>query len=442
VATLPSPGAAGVPAPTGEPGTTDTPAPGYLRLLVVLLASAAFFDGFDDQVISLLLPNVQRSFHASVTTLGLIHIPVAAGQFVAFFIVYLSDRVGRRPLLLWTVFGYTLFTVLTAASPTIWAYAWFQFGAATFTGAEYGVAVTMVIEEFPTSRRGRALGGLMAMGPLGAILVGLLATAHLQSTPLSWRAFYLVGVVPLLVVAWGRRRLRETARFEAERARRARSAGPVRRPGRQQLKELLAAWTSESRGRLVAVGVVSLCQTLPVSAGTAWWAFYAERQLGYSSTRVALYFLVAAGVGAIGYYTCGRLMEWVGRRPAAGLYVVATIGFGVSLFQVPGHWASFVLLVGAVFFGLGIGPVLSAFATELFPTGIRAQSSAWIRNFFASTGTLVGPALVGVLGASGGLIGSVGDAASMLGVVLIPSLFIIWRYLPESRGRLLEELSG
>jgi len=440
VASLPSPGAAGVPGPPGEPATTDASA-AYLRLLVVLLASAAFFDGFDDQVISLLLPDVQRSFHASVTTLGLIHIPIGAGQFVAFFIVYLSDRVGRRPLLLWTIFGYTLFTVLTAASPTIWAYAWFQFGAATFTGAEYGVAVTMVIEEFPTLQRGRALGGLMAMGPLGAILVGLLAATHLQSSPLSWRAFYLVGVIPLLVVAWGRRRLRETARFEAERARRAHSPG-ARRSGRQQLLELLAAWRAESRGRLVAVGLVSLCQTLPVSAGTAWWAFYAERQLGYSSTRVALYFLVAAGVGAVGYYACGWLMERVGRRPTSGLYVLATIGFGVSLFQVQGHWLSFVLLVGAVFFGLGIGPVLSAFATELFPTSIRAQSSAWIRNFFASTGMLGGPALVGVLGASGGLIGNVGDAASVLGALLVPSLFIIWRYLPESRGRQLEELSG
>ncbi|MGH9075097.1 MAG: MFS transporter, partial [Acidimicrobiales bacterium] len=194
----------------------------YVRLMLLLLASAAFFDGYDNQVISLLLTNVQHTFHASVTTLGLIHVPIAAGQFVAFFFIFASDRIGRRPMLLWTVLGYTLFTVLTAFSPTIWAYAGFQLGAQTFTGAEYGVAVIMVVEELPTARRGRGLGTLLAMGPLGAILVGLLSAVHLQDSPLSWRAFYLVGVLPLLAVAVGRRRLRETGRFTAERARLAR----------------------------------------------------------------------------------------------------------------------------------------------------------------------------------------------------------------------------
>ena len=49
------------------------------------------------------------------------------------------------------------------------------------------------------------------------------------------------------------------------------------------------------------------------------------------------------------------------------------------------------LPVLAVFFGLGIGPVLSAFATELFPTRIRAQPSSWVRNWFAVVGSALGP---------------------------------------------------
>lgn len=417
--------------PTPAPLESPQPSPSYLRLLLVLLASAAFFDGYDNQTISLLLPDVQRTFHASVTTLGLIHIPIAAGQFVAFFLIYAADRIGRRPLIIWTVFGYVVFTVLTAASPSIWVFAGFRFGATSFTAAEYGVAITMVVEEFPTDRRGRALGTLLAMGPLGAILVGLLSAAHLQSSPLSWRAFYLVGVIPLLIVALGRRRLRETSRFAA--------GGAGRRRG--YLAELLGAWGPAHRSRIIAVGIVSLCQTLPVSAGTAWWAYYAERERGYSTTLVSLYFLAAAAIGVLGYLSCGRLAERIGRRPTAILYMVATIAFGVALFQVEGKLISFVLLVGAVFFGLGIGPVLSAMATELFPTSVRAQAASWIRNFFASTGMLAGPALVGVLGAATGPIGSIGDAASVLAVVILPALWVVWRFLPESRGRKLEELA-
>ncbi|HZD65411.1 MAG TPA: MFS transporter, partial [Acidimicrobiales bacterium] len=408
----------------GEPQGEGAARAGYLRLLLVLLSSAAFFDGYDNQVVALLLPNVQRTFQVGVTTLALVQIPVHAGQFVAFFAVYLADRLGRRPLLLWTITGYTLFTVLTAASPSIWAFAAFQFGAQVFTGAEFGVAVTLVVEEFPTEGRGRALGTLLAMGPVGAVLVGLLAAVGLQDSPLSWRAFYLVGVVPLLVVAVGRRRMRESPRFSAEVAkRRAAGGGPGGGPKlRTYVADLLGAWAPRYRGRLAAVGIISLCQSLPTAGGTVWWAFYARRELGYPSSLVAVYFLVAAAIGFLGYLACGRAMEHLGRRPTATVYMVATLCFGVTLFQVSGRLVSLVCLAGAVFFGLGIGPVLSAFATELFPTAIRAQAGSWTRNVFASTGMLLGPFLVGFLGAPGGLVGTIGDAASILGVAILPAL--------------------
>lgn len=409
---------------TGQPG------PAYLRLLLVLLASAAFFDGYDNEVSSLLLTNVQHSFHASITTLGLIHIPIAAGQFVAFFAVFASDRIGRRPLLCWTILGYTTFTVATAFSPSIWAYAGFQFGAQTFTAAEFGVAVALVVEEFPTERRGRGLGTLLAMGPLGAVAVGLLSAAHLQDTAYSWRPFYLVGVLPLLAVAVARRGLRESWRFTAVAQRRLR------------LVDLLAAWRPTHRRLLIAVGVLSFCQALPVAVGSAWWPYYAEHDRHFSVTLVSLMFIAAAAVGVGGYYSCGRLMERIGRRPTAAIYVSATIVFGVALFQVQGKAISFVALVGAVFFGLGIGPVLSAFATELFPTEIRAQAASWARNVFASAGMLIGPTLVGVLGARNGLIGSIGNTATLLVAVAIPGLLIIWKALPEARGLDLADLAA
>ncbi len=419
------------PAPQASGGQAG---PGYLRLLLVLLASAAFFDGYDNEASSLLLTNVQHSFHASVATLGLIRVPIAAGQFVAFFAVFASDRIGRRPLLVWSILGYTTFTVATAFSPDIWAFAGFQLGAQTFTAAEFAVAVALVTEEFPTERRGRALGTMLAMGPLGAIAVGLLSAAGLADIGYSWRPFYLVGALPLLAVALARRRLRESWRFSASQAARA--------GVRLRLADLLAAWQPGRRTLLAAVGAISLCQALPVAAATYWWPFYAERDQHLSVNLTALYFVAAAAVGVGGYYGCGRLMERIGRRATAAIYVSATIAFGVALFQVHGRALSFAILVGAVFFGLGIGPVLAAFATELFPTEIRAQATSWARNVFASAGMVVGPALVGVLGARGGLVGSIGDSVTILMVVAVPSLWIIWKVIPEATGRDLADLAG
>src|SRR5437879_10525126 len=168
-----------------EPERTDT----YLRRLLVLLVSATFFEGYDVSILALLLPNIQSTFHVSEAVLGLTRIPIELGLFVAFFVARLSDRLGRRPMLLWSVVGYTVFTALTALSWDIWSFAFFQFASRIFLGAAYAVGVTMIVEEFPAARRGRALGTLLTFAALGPIVVGVLLGAGLQDGPLAWRAF-------------------------------------------------------------------------------------------------------------------------------------------------------------------------------------------------------------------------------------------------------------
>src|SRR4051812_24269088 len=200
----------------------------YLRLLLWLLVSAAFFEGYDASILGLLLPNIQSTFHVSEAVLGITRIPIELGLFVAFFVARLSDRVGRRPMLLWSVIGYTVFTALTALSWDIWSFAFFQFASRVFLGAEYAVGVTMIVEESPAARRGRALGTLLTFAALGTIAVGILLGAGLQNGPLDWRAVYLVGLPPLLVLSFYRRRIKETPPFLAGEGRRAASASPPR----------------------------------------------------------------------------------------------------------------------------------------------------------------------------------------------------------------------
>ena len=336
----------------------------YLRLLLILLVSATFFEGYDSSILALLLPNIQATFHVSEALLGLTRIPIELGVFVAFFVARLSDRVGRRPLLLWSVVGYTVFAGLTALSWNIWAFTFFQFGSRVFLGAEFAVAITMVVEEFPVARRARALGTLLTFEGLGTIMVAILLGLGLQESRLDWRGFFLIGIVPLIVLIFLRRRMQETERFVKQRERRRRDEKTDRMP-------FLAAWAPPYRRNLVLVGMVYLMRSIPFFGATAWWAYYAERERGFTTTEVAVYILVAYGIGCLGYYICGRLMERIGRRPTAIIYFVGAVIFSVILFQTSDRVVSFFALMLAVGFGLGVQPVLSAFGTELFPTEIR-----------------------------------------------------------------------
>jgi len=408
----------------------------YLRLLLILLVSATFFEGYDSSILALLLPNIQATFHVSEALLGLTRIPIELGLFVAFFVARLSDRVGRRPLLLWSVVGYTVFAGLTALSWNIWAFTFFQFGSRVFLGAEFAVAITMVVEEFPVARRARALGTLLTFEGLGTIMVAILLGLGLQESRLDWRGFFLIGIVPLIVLTFLRRRMQETERFVDQRERRRRDEQTDRMP-------FLAAWAPPYRRNLVLVGMVYLMRSIPFFGATAWWAYYAERERGFTTTEVAVYILVAYGIGCLGYYVCGRLMERIGRRPTAIIYFVGAVIFSVILFQTSDRVVSFFALMLAVGFGLGVQPVLSAFGTELFPTEIRGQAAAWVRNWFEIAGYVFGPALVGILGDHAtGAIGNIGDTVSLLMIMQLPGIFLIWRHMPESKGRELDEITA
>ncbi len=480
---------------------------GYLRLLMLLLLPAALFNSFDAELRALLLPEIQSTFHVSVATLGLMNIPIQAGQFASYFVIRFADKVGRRRILLWSIVGYTLFTGATAASFNIYSYASLQFGAQLFIGTEFGAAVLMVVEEFPEEKRGRALARLLLFGPLGGIFAGLLGASGLQHTDLGWRSFYLVGIVPLLVVSVGRHWMRESRVFLASRQKEqasrqderyssqqlatslekqgavaplsepnmdepnmdepsmailhlsAKSHDPIpekphdlpkdqaipgysKKSGKQELTSVLSAWSKvmfeawhgQTKKYIILVGLISFLQTLPATAAIGWWAFYAERERHFPSTEASTFFAIAAAVSMAGYYLCGRSMERFGRKPTAILFVAGSVVSGVAVFQLHGSIFILIALVLAAGFGLGIGPVLSAFATELFPTEVRAQASAWIRNGFANTGSLLGPAIVGVLAQPTGLIGNVGNSVSLLALLAVPAMWIVWRYIPETKG--------
>lgn len=415
-----------------DDGTIEPRDDAYLKLLLVLLVSATFFEGYDGAILALLLSDIQSTFAVSEATLGVIRIPIELGLAAAFFVARLSDRWGRKPLLVWSVVGYTVFTALTALSWDIWSFAFFQFASRIFLGAEYAVAVTMIVEEFPAARRGRALGVLLTFAALGTIVVGLLLGFGLQETNLEWRAFYLIGLVPLLFLMVLRRRLQETRRFEV-----ARERGTVV----GDKTPILEPWRAAYRRNLVLVGLFHMLRSVPLFGSTAWWAFYAERERGFTSAEIAFFIICAYGLGCVGYYICGRSMERWGRKPTAFVYALGAIVFISLLFQVTSKPVSFVSLGLGVFFGLGMAPVMSAYATELFPTEIRGQAAAWTRNLFDIAGYVFGPALVGILGDHAtGAVGNIGDTVTLLTFLMLPTLWLIAKYLPETKDKELEDI--
>jgi putative MFS transporter len=407
----------------------------YLRLLLALLLPAALFNAYDAELRAVLLTQLKESFHVGTAAIGIANIPIGSGQFIAFFVVLAADRIGRRPILMWSILGYTVFTTLTAVSWDLWSFAAFQAGAQIFIGAEFGVAVTLLAEEVPAERRGHFLSWLLLVSPLGAVLAGLLVAVGFLHNPIGWRAFFLLAAVPLLVVTVARRRLRESHAYLLV----ARARGPsARRPTRVAVVEALALWRGAARPRALAVGTVAFLQGLASAAAVGWWTYYAEHERHFGTGIAGTFFATAALVSVGGYLVCGRMMDRVGRRPTGVVYTLGAVGCAVVTFQVADRWVMLPFFVGTAFFGIGIAPVLSAFATELFPTAVRAQASAWIRNGFGNTGSVLGPAMVGILGASAAPLHSIGTAVTVLALLFLAAVPIVVWAVPETRDAQLD----
>jgi MFS family permease len=408
--------------------------PGYLRSLLLLLLAATFFEGYDGAILALVLGSIRDTFNVAESQLGVSRAIIELGLGAAFFLARAGDRWGRRTLLLWSVLGYTVMTALTALSWDLWSFTAFQSLSRVFLGAEYAVALTMIVEEFPKERRARAIGQLLMCSAIGAVVVALLLVAGIEEGPLAWRTLYLIGVIPLLFLAFFRRRLKETRRFQEHAAAVAEGGGTLR-------VNFFEPWRSAYRRTLILVGSIHLMRSLPLFGATSWFFYFAEREAGIESTSLYLIFIVAYGFGTLGYLVCGHLMDRIGRRPTAIAFGLLAAVSSSALFQVRGTTALGILLVVAVFFGLGMAPVMGAISTELFPTYIRNQSAAWARNIFEIAGFILGPLLVGVLGDHyTGALGSIGDSVSILVLLFLPATWLIWRHLPETKGRELEEI--
>src|SRR5215207_3502748 len=181
------------------------------------LASVGFFEVYDVALLTLAAPVIAKGLGVAVATFGIGVALIRLATIGSLPFLRFADRIGRRAMLLVSL---VLFTAATGATALAWGLAAFvalQMAARVFLSTEQALANLVVAEELRADRRGAGLSALGIVSGLGyGAVAGMLLLIPL--TPLDWRLFYLVALVPLGVAAYLRRRLPETRAFEVARA--------------------------------------------------------------------------------------------------------------------------------------------------------------------------------------------------------------------------------
>jgi MFS transporter, putative metabolite:H+ symporter len=401
-----------------------TPFTPYQRRLFWFLSVASFFEGYDFLALTQILPNFGAQMGLSARHEGLLVGVINSGTMIAYLLVRKADQWGRRRVLSVTIAGYTIFSVLTAFSPNVYVFAVLQLLARIFLLGEWAVSMVYAAEEYPSDRRGMVIGVIQAFSSLGSIVCAGVVPL-LLATPYGWRSVYLVGGIPLVLIAVARRGLRETARFERAAAEREGEAAPpltriLRTPYRGRMLQLALIW-----------GLTYVCTQNAVT----FWKTFALRERGLTDGEVGGSITFAALVSMPLLFASGKLIDVVGRRLGAVIiYVLASAGV-LGAYSLGSRGGLTAALVFAIFGASGVLPVLNAYMTELFPTHLRSDAIAWSNNLLGRIGYMLSPIAVGFAAEEIGW----GPAVSATALFPLVALALILWLLPETRGKELEE---
>ena len=401
-----------------------------------MLMSATIFEGYDITIFHLATPEIARTFHLADPAIGLMATIVRFGGMMSFFVVILADRYGRKPIISATVLCYTVLTLFTALSQGVGSLTLFQSMAQIFLAAEFGVAVTMISEEFPDEQRGRAIAALHMVAFLG-VLAAALTYALMAESRWGWRGMYLLGIAPLVMVAFLRRGLRETARFGALERERI-SAGRPRLEFWTAIRKTLTPFAGTYRSRLLIMA--GLWNSIGLVGGPliTFFPLYARRDHHWKSHQVSAAIILAYAMGTVGAMLSGFLMDRLGRRFTTSFFYLMSGAAMYVLFTNDGFGAILAAEVVAMFAYQAARTATSALSTELFPTAIRATGYSLCVQVIGQICWTLSPVAIGMLSRP---MGGLGNAASLFAVGPIAGVVMVALFVPETRGKTLEELS-
>src|SRR3954451_18433928 len=376
--------------------------------------------GYDTGVISGAILFIQKDFALSSFLQGAVVAALLLGAMVGSAVAGpLTDRLGRRNLIIAAAVTFTVGALGAAASPGAGALVAARFVIGLAVGTAALVVPLYLSETAPTAIRG-AVASLNQMMIVVGILLAYIVNGVLASSG-DWRLMLGLAVVPSLILLVGMFFMPETPRHlvrsgEEEEAREVlddlreddddpeREIREIREVEQDEqgggLRELTAKWVRPAL--LVAIGLAVFQQLVGINT-IIYYAPTTLTNVGYSD-QSAIYANIVIGVLNVAMTVLAiRLVDRVGRKPLllAGLagMVTSLLVLGVSLAVMseptsPVDPAAIITLVClATFiasFAATWGPVVWVMLPEILPLSVRgaalgvAVSLQWLANFAVS----------------------------------------------------------
>jgi MFS transporter, SP family, xylose:H+ symportor len=442
----------------------------YVYLLTLVAALGGMLFGYDTGVINGAIGFLQKHFDLDpsfekgwVTASALIG--CSLGVALAGF---LSDRFGRKKVLLLSAILFLISAIGTALPKNITMFVIFRILGGLAVGASSITSPMYIAEIAPARIRGRLISinqftivtGLLVVFIVNYIIA--LQGSEQWNTQVGWRWMFGSEALPALLLLGLLFFVPESPRWLTKNHRREEALAILTRvSGTLQAQKELAiidktiAAESGSLKQLLRPGMrialiigVILAILQQVTGINVFMYFGTElfKNMG-SGTHTALLQTVVVGVVNLSFTIIAIwLVDRIGRKP---LMIIGTTGMGVSMlamglaafYQQTGMWLLFFVLSYIACFALSVGPIVWVVIAEIFPTRIRGRAMAvavvclWLANYLViQTFTMMDE--------NNWLIQKFhhGFPFWLYGAMCVVMLLFVWRFVPETKGKTLEEI--
>jgi SP family arabinose:H+ symporter-like MFS transporter len=369
----------------------------------------------------------------------------------------LTDKYGRKKLLLGVAVLFALTSIATALASSFTAFVTARFLGGLAVGGVSLLSPMYVSEVSPPSIRGR-MGTLYQMSIITGIIVSYGINYLLRNTgPNNWRWMFLTGVVPSAVFLIFIALAPETPRFLAMTGKLHEAFALLERIGgaesaRAQISEIAATLHKEPqtwralmrpgvrRALLVSAGLAILIHV----SGINTIVDYAPAIFQSAGWRVDGA-LASTFIVGLTEFLFTIISFWVidryGRKP---LYIVGSLGMALSLLMLTatvmagrfhGALVLALILTYLAFFASCIGPVFWTLIPEIFPNDVRGMAMTvpvliqWVANAIV---VLLFPFAFHVIGKT--------FTFSFLAAMALGQGIFAWLCVPETKNKRLEEI--
>lgn len=323
------------------------------------------------------LPFYAEEIGANPTELGLLMAVYSLMQLIfAPMWGQVSDRIGRKPVMMIGIAGLGLSFLIQAMSTELWMLFAARILGGILSSANMPTAMAYVADITTEENRGKGMGIVGAATGLGFVFgpaIGGIFSKISLSTP-----FYLASGSSFITLILVFILLKESKQKESESS-----------------KEKTSIWKAFN-GAVSVLFFVQLLISLSLSGLEATFAYFAAKKAGLDAIQLGYIFMIMGfGSAMVQGGLVGRLTKKYGESfVIQGGMIVSAIGFGLILLVHNFTTAAIYLTI----FGLGNGvirPSVSSLLTKKSAAG--HGSSTGLLSSFDSLGRIIGPPLGGWL---------------------------------------------